>query len=174
MLKNLVELKYNVNFVLLTNQIFYTMMKKILLLILFLESLTFQAQNVVWNTSMDAAIAASNEENKPMLIFFTSSSAPNNLQNEVFKTPDFAVWSRDNVILVKLDLSDMNASDLDKEQNVKLKNAFGVEDLPEVCFANASIRKSKTTFQALGKIGYKPGGAKAWISESEAILHPSE
>jgi protein disulfide-isomerase len=109
-----------------------------------------------------------------MLIFFTASSAPANLQNEVFKTPDFAVWSIDNVILVKLDLSDVNASDSDKEQNVKLKNAFGVEDLPEVCFASASIRKNKTTFQALGKIGYKPGGAKVWISESDAILHPSE
>ncbi len=150
------------------------MIKKILVLILFLVSLTFQAQNIVWKTTMEAAITASNEENKPMLIFFTSSSAPTNLQNEVFKTPDFAVWSRDNVILVKLDLSDINASDADKEQNVKLKNAFGVQDLPEVCFANASIRKSKTTFQALGKIGYKPGGAKAWISESDAILHPSE
>nr|WP_315243657.1 thioredoxin family protein [uncultured Flavobacterium sp.] len=150
------------------------MNKKLLLLIFFLVTITFQAQNLVWKTSMDTAIAASNEENKPMLIFFTASSAPNNLQNEVFKTPDFAVWSRDNVILVKLDLSDANASDTDKEQNVKLKNAFGVEDLPEVCFASASIRKNKTTFQALGKLGYKPGGAKAWISESEAILHPSE
>jgi thioredoxin-related protein len=150
------------------------MIKKLLLLIFFLGSISFQAQNVVWKTSMDAAIAASNEENKPMLIFFTASSAPNNLQNEVFKTPDFAVWSRDNVVLVKLDLSDINTSDGDKEQNIKLKNAFGVEDLPEVCFASASVRKNKTTFQALGKIGYKPGGAKAWISESEAILHPTE
>ena len=137
-------------------------------------SISFQAQNLVWKTSMEAAIIASNDERKPMLIFFTASNAPNNLQNEVFKTPDFAVWSRDNVILVKLDLSDINASDSDKEQNIKLKNAFGVQDLPEVCFASASIRKNKTTFQALGKIGYKPGGAKAWISESDAILHPSE
>jgi hypothetical protein len=71
-------------------------------------------------------------------------------------------------------LKHINASDSDKEQNIKLKNAFGVEDLPEVCFASASIRKNKTTFQALGKIGYKPGGAKVWISESDAILHPSE
>ena len=158
----------------LTNQIFYIMIKKLLLLIFFLGSISFQAQNLVWKTSMDAAITASNDENKPMLIFFTASSAPNNLQNEVFKTPDFAVWSRDNVILVKLDLSDINASDSDKEQNIKLKNAFGVQDLPEVCFASASIRKNKTTFQALGKIGYRPGGAKVWISESDAILHPSE
>lgn len=123
---------------------------------------------------MTDAIAISNEQRKPMLILFTASGVPDNLQNEIFKTPDFAVWSRDNVILVKLDLSDINASDSDKEQNLRLKNAFGVVDLPEVCYASASIRKNKTTFSALGKIAYKPGGARSWISESDAILHPSE
>lgn len=134
-----------------------------------------QAQNnLVWKTNIADAIALSNEQRKPMLILFTASGVPENLQNEIFRTPDFAVWSRDNVILVKLDLSDNSASDSDKEQNVKLKNAFGVEELPQVCFASASMRKNKTTFSALGKIAYKPGGAKAWIAESNALLHPSE
>lgn len=132
------------------------------------------SQNLVWRTNMTDAIAISNELRKPMLIFFTASGVPENLQNEVFKTPDFAVWSRDNVVLVKLDLSDINASESDKEQNVRLKNAFGVEELPEVCFASASIRKNKTTFSALGKLGYKSGGAKSWIAQSNSILHPSE
>ena len=150
------------------------MIKKLLLLILFLGSISFQAQNV-WRTTIDDAIKASNEQRKPMLIFFTALGVPNNLQNEVFNTPDFVIWSRDNVILVKLDLSDNNnVADYDKEQNLKLKNAFGVQELPQVCFAKASIRKSKTTFQALGKSGYKPGGVRAWISESDAILNPSE
>ncbi len=150
------------------------MTKKLLVLLFFLGSFFMQAQTLAWRTSMSDAIAISNDQRKPMLILFTASGVPENLQNEIFKTPDFAVWSRDNVILVKLDLSDMNASDSDREQNVKLKNAFGVEDLPEVCFAMASIRKNKTTFSALGKIAYKPGGAKAWIAESNTILHPPE
>ncbi|CAA9200386.1 thioredoxin family protein [Flavobacterium collinsii] len=150
------------------------MTKKILILLFFFGSIFMQAQNLVWKTNMTDAIALSNEQKKPMLILFTASGVPENLQNEIFKTPDFAVWSRDNVILVKLDLSDSTADESDKEQKLKLKNAFGVEDLPEVCFASASIRKNKTTFSALGKIAYKPGGAKAWIAESNAILHPSE
>ena len=150
------------------------MTKKLLILLFFLGSFFTHAQNVVWRTNMTDAIAISNEQRKPMLILFTASGVPENLQNEIFKTPDFAVWSRDNVILVKLDLSDSASSDGDREQNVKLKNAFGVEELPEVCFALASIRKNKTTFSALGKIAYKPGGAKAWIAESNALLHPSE
>ncbi|KRD11002.1 hypothetical protein ASE21_04570 [Flavobacterium sp. Root901] len=150
------------------------MTKKLLILLFFLGSFFMHAQTLAWRTNMTDAIAISNEERKPMLILFTASGVPENLQNEIFKTPDFAVWSRDNVILVKLDLSDATASDGDKEQNVKLKNAFGVDDLPQVCYAMASIRKNKTTFSALGKISYKPGGAKAWIAESNNILHPSE
>jgi protein disulfide-isomerase len=150
------------------------MTKKLLILLFFLGSFFTHAQNVVWRTNMTDAIAISNEQRKPMLILFTASGVPENLQNEIFKTPDFAVWSRDNVVLVKLDLSDSSASDGGKEQNLRLKNAFGVEELPEVCFALASIRKNKTTFSALGKIAYKPGGAKAWIAESNALLHPSE
>ncbi|KAF2507837.1 MULTISPECIES: thioredoxin family protein [Flavobacterium] len=150
------------------------MTKKLLFLLFFLGSFFMQAQNLLWKTNMADAIAMSNEQRKPMLILFTASGVPENLQNEIFKTPDFAVWSRDNVILVKLDLSDNSASDSDKEQNLRLKSAFGVEELPQVCFASASIRKTKTTFSALGKISYKPGGAKAWIAESNAILHPSE
>lgn len=157
-----------------TNQNHYTMTKKLLILLFFLGSYFLHSQNLVWRTNMTDAIAISNELGKPMLILFTASGVPDNLQNEIFKTPDFAVWSRDNVVLVKLDLSDASKDESDKEQNVKLKNAFGVEDLPEVCFASASIRKNKTTFSALGKIAYKPGGAKAWIAESNAILHPSE
>ncbi|MFG4001110.1 thioredoxin family protein [Flavobacterium aquidurense] len=150
------------------------MTKKLLILLFFLGSFLLHSQNLVWRTNMTDAIAISNELRRPMLILFTASGVPENLQNEIFKTPDFAVWSRDNVVLVKLDLSDPNADQSDKDQNVKLKNAFGVQDLPEVCFASASVRKNKTTFSALGKIAYKPGGAKAWIAESNAILHPSE
>ena len=150
------------------------MTKKLLALVFFIGSFMMQAQNLAWRTNMTDAIAISNEQKKPMLILFTASGVAENVQNEIFKTCDFAVWSRDNVVLVKLDLSDMNASDSDREQNVKLKNAFGVQDLPEVCFAMASVRKNKTTFSALGKIAYKPGGAKAWIAESNAILHPVE
>ncbi|MFD1603635.1 thioredoxin family protein [Flavobacterium artemisiae] len=150
------------------------MTKKLLILLFFLGSFFMQAQTLAWRTSMTDAIAISNEERKPMLILFTGAGVSDNLQNEIFKTPDFAVWSRDNVVLVKLDLSDSSASDGDREQNLKLKNAFGVQDLPEVCFALATVRKNKTTFSALGKIAYKPGGAKAWIAESNLILHPVE
>jgi hypothetical protein len=150
------------------------MIKKLLIGLFLLGSFFLHSQNLIWRTSMASAIEKSNELRKPMLILFTATGVAPNLQNEILKSPDFAAWSRDNVILVKLDLSDATASDSDKEQIVKLKNAFGVQELPEVCFASAFIRKSKTTFNALGKIAYKPGGVKAWIAESNAILHAND
>ncbi|PWB24900.1 thioredoxin family protein [Flavobacterium sp. HTF] len=147
------------------------MNRKLLFLLFFLVTFLVKSQNLVWTTDMTEAIAMSNEKRKPMLIFFTAPGAAENLQNEVFKSPEFEKWSRNNVILVKLDLSDSSSNEI-KEQNSKLRTAFNVVDLPQVCFASATIRKGKTMFDTHGKLSYIPGGARAWIAESEAILNP--
>jgi hypothetical protein len=148
------------------------MSKKILILLFFLASFLLHAQNLVWKTTMTDAVAAGIEQKKPLLIYFTIEGAPQKIQTEIFNTPDFAVWSRDNVILVKLDLSDPKISDAEREQNVKLKSAFGVEELPQVCFTIGSVRKEKTTFNLLGKMPYRPGGAIPWLKQSTLILNP--
>jgi hypothetical protein len=148
------------------------MTRKLLIPLFFITSFFAEAQNIVWKTNFNDAITVSNDEKKPMLIYFTIDGAPKNIETEIFKTPDFAVWSRDNVVLVKLDLSDQSVSEAVRDQNIKIKNAFGVEELPQVCFAMASVRKGKTTFNALGKVAYKPGGAKPWINDCNLLLRP--
>ncbi|MEO6176450.1 MAG: thioredoxin family protein [Flavobacterium circumlabens] len=149
------------------------MNRKLLILLFFLVTFLMKAQNGVWTTNVTDAIALSNEQRKPLLILFTGTGASESIQREVFNTPEFQNWSRKKVILVKLDLSADTSSDV-KEQNIKLKNAFSIVDLPEVCFAFANTRNGKTMFQALGKLSYKNEGARSWISESELILNPSE
>ncbi len=121
---------------------------------------------------MNDAIVASDTQKRPLLIFFTATGTPQKIQGDIFATPDFAVWSRDNVILVKLDLSDTSVSDVVKEQNVKLKNALGIDELPQVCLLMASVRKGKTTFNNLGLVPYRQAGAKAWIADANLILNP--
>jgi len=121
---------------------------------------------------MTEAVALGIEQRKPLLIYFTIAGAPQKLQTEIFNTPDFAVWSRDNVVLVKLDLSDPDISDAERDQNTKLKTALGVDELPEVCFTISSVRKTKTTFNFLGKMPYQPGGAKSWIKQANLLLNP--
>ncbi|KLT71504.1 MULTISPECIES: hypothetical protein [Flavobacterium] len=149
------------------------MNRKLLLLLFFLVTFLMNAQNAGWTTNVTDAIALSAEQRRPMLILFTAASASDNLQEEVFGTPEFEKWSRKNVILVKLDLSDFSSS-LIKEQNVRLKNAFEIIELPQVCIVNGAIRNGKTTFDMLGKVSYRNGGARSWISECDSILNPSE
>lgn len=150
------------------------MSRKLLILFLLLSANLTQSQNLEWKTDMTEAINQSNEQRKPMLILFTAGGVSDALQNEVFKTPDFEKWSRKNVILVKLDLSDPNIAIEVREQNQMLKNAFGVENVPEVCYASAILRKGKTNFNTLGKLSYSSGGVKTWITKSDLILNPEE
>lgn len=148
------------------------MTQKLLILLLFLGSSFLHSQNLVWKTDMNDAFLMSDEQRKSLLIFFTATGTSQSIQNEVFATPDFAVWSRDNVVLLKLDLSDSSVSEAVKEQNFKLKNALGVEDLPQVCLAIVSIRKNKPTINKLGLLAYKFGGAKQWIDDARVMLRP--
>ncbi len=119
---------------------------------------------------MNDAIKVCDEQRKPLLIFFTATGISQAIQNDVFATPDFADWSDNNIVLLKLDLSDSALSDEDKEQNRKLKEALGIDELPQVCLATASIRRNKPTINKLGLLDYKFGGAKKWISDAKAIL----
>lgn len=145
------------------------MKQKLLFLLFFLASFLLHSQGVAWKTNMNDAILLSTEERKPLLILFTSGNVSQKIQNEVFATPDFIDWSED-IVLLKLDLSDASIPDTEKEQNVKLKEALGIDELPKICLATSSIRKNKPTINKLGLLDYKEGGAKKWISEAKNVL----
>jgi protein disulfide-isomerase len=130
-----------------------------------------QSQVVNWNNDISTAITASNKDKKPMLILFTDSNTNKGLLNaQILNTLDFALWSRDNVILVKLDLTDDETNQY-LTRNLTLKKAFGVQALPEICFSRAGIRKEKITYELIGKTGFKPGGVKSWITDATEILN---
>ncbi|MBP4142885.1 thioredoxin family protein [Flavobacterium sp. I-SCBP12n] len=147
------------------------MCKKILLSLTLLLSLSIEAQVLNWNTDINDAITASKDQKKPLLILFTNNNDSDRLlDSQILKTLDFALWSRDNVILVKLDLNP-GPNNENIERNQSLQKAFGVEELPQICYTNATIRKNKINYGLLGKIGYKPGGVKSWIDASTKILN---
>lgn len=145
------------------------MKQKLLFLLFFFGSFLLHSQSVLWKTNMNEAILLSDEERKPILIFFTAGPISQQMQNEVFATPDFIDWS-ENVVLLKLDLSDAAIPSTEREQNLRLKEALGVEELPQVCLATASVRKNKPTINKLGLLDYKEGGVKKWVSEAKRVL----
>lgn len=152
-------------------------MKKILLIaFLTLTSMSIQAQEeLTWHTDMSKATDISIKENKPMFLFFTGSDWCGwciRLQKEVFKTPEFVKWAKDNVVLVELDFPRKNEqTDAVKMQNAQLQQQLQVRGYPTVWFVSAAkTADAKVNLTALGSTGYVAGGPKVWIDGANQII----
>ena len=152
-------------------------MKKILVIaFLTLTSMSMQAQEeLTWHTDMSKATDISIKENKPMFLFFTGSDWCGwciRLQKEVFKTPEFIKWAKDNVVLVELDFPRKNEqTDAVKMQNAQLQQQLQVRGYPTVWFVSAAkTAEAKVNLNALGSTGYVAGGPKVWIDGANQII----
>lgn len=151
-------------------------MKKIYLIaVFFIGLISSQAQELKWHTDVKEAIAIGNQENKPLLLFFTGSDWCGwciRLQKEVLLTPEFTKWANEKVILVELDYPrSVPQTPEVKQQNAELQNAFGIQGFPTVYFATAATKDGKVNFQGLGRTGYVAGGAMAWLEVANGILN---
>ncbi|WP_296686107.1 thioredoxin family protein [Flavobacterium sp.] len=150
-------------------------MKKIIITLVFvLGSISLQAQELYWETNVNKAIEVSKKTKKPLLLFFTGSDWCGwciRLQKEVLRTPEFATWAKDNVVLVELDYprSKPQTNEI-KQQNGQLQQIFGIQGYPTVFFSNVQESAGKINFQALGNTGYVAGGPKAWLAVADGIL----
>jgi len=150
-------------------------MKKIFItLLIVLGSFAVQAQELKWETDINQAMKISNKTKKPLLLFFTGSDWCGwciRLQKEVLKTPEFAKWAKENVVLVELDFPRAAPqSDAIKMQNSGLQQAFGVQGYPTVWFATAKQKDGKPSFTGIGSTGYVAGGPSAWLATADGIL----
>jgi protein disulfide-isomerase len=150
-------------------------MKKIFITLFFLAaSFAVEAQELVWETNVNKAMEVSNKTKKPMLLFFTGSDWCGwciRLQKEVLKTPEFAKWAKENVVLVELDYPRKAPQSPEiKKQNNELQQAFGIQGFPTIYFANATTKDGKVNFQGLGNTGYVAGGPGAWLAVADGIL----
>jgi protein disulfide-isomerase len=150
-------------------------MKKIFITLFFLvASFAVEAQELVWETNVNKAMEVSNKTKKPMLLFFTGSDWCGwciRLQKEVLKTPEFAKWAQENVVLVELDYPRKAPQTPEiKKQNNELQQAFGIQGFPTIYFANATTKDGKVNFQGLGNTGYVAGGPSAWLAVADGIL----
>ncbi len=152
---------------------------KSIFFILFISILSMaRSQELTWYTDMNKAVEISNKENKPLFLFFTGSDWCGwciRLQNEVFKTPEFIAWAKENVILVEVDFPRKTVqTDALKNQNASLNQLFEVRGYPTVWFVNSSIVDGKTNLEKLGSQGYVAGGPVVWIGGANQILGKTE
>lgn len=160
-------------------------MKKIVfLVVVFFSLFTMHAQGksdnakasgLTWHTDVKEAMAVSNKENKPLLLFFTGSDWCGwciKLQNEVLKTADFKKWAAENVVLVELDFPRKNLQTPEMQnQNNQILQAFGVQGFPTIHLAKAVQKDGQVNFQGLGSTGYVPGGPNAFLEVANGIIH---
>ncbi len=150
-------------------------MKKLaLVVLLMIGSYKATAQDQVWYDNLDKAMEVSNKTKKPMMLFFTGSDWCGwciRLQKEVFKTPEFTAWAKDNVVLVELDFPRRKqlAPEI-RTQNMQLQQTFGVQGYPTVWFAKGTKKDGKVNFEQLGRTGYVAGGPSAWLTGANQIL----
>ena len=138
--------------------------------------MSIQAQEeLTWHTDMSKATDISIKENKPMFLFFTGSDWCGwciRLQKEVFKTPEFVKWAKDNVVLVELDFPRKNnQTDAVKMQNAQLQQQLQVRGYPTVWFVKAmKMDGNKVNLNAIGSTGYVAGGPFEWLKVANSIL----
>jgi len=153
-----------------------TMKKILILLLVALGSFSAKAQeSAEWHTDFNKAMAISNKTHKPLFMFFTGSDWCGwcmKLQKEVFKTPEFEKWAKDNVVLLELDFPKRTPqSDEIKQQNANLNSFFQVRGYPTVWVADVTkTDDGKIQFSARGSSGYVAGGPSAWLEGANKIL----
>ena len=159
-------------------------MKTIALLsFLFLTSLSSIAQksakeDLVWHTDLNKAIALSNKEHKPMMLFFTGSDWCGwcvKLQKEVFTQSEFKQWAEDNVILVEVDFPRANIQTEEvKTQNRMLQQQFAVRGYPTCWFVRPEkMSDGKTNLVQIGSKGYEAGGPANWTLGAGMLIKPN-
>lgn len=135
---------------------------------------TTQAQELTWHNDLSKASEIAMKSNKPLMLFFTGSDWCGwcmRLQKEVFLTPDFTKWAKDNVVLVELDFPRRKQLPDDiKKQNADMEQLFGIRGYPTVWFVTAANKDGKVNFDRLGSTGYVAGGPSKWLEGANNII----
>ena len=151
------------------------MKKTLIICTILIGSLSLYSQeNDGWLINFDKAAELSMKTGKPILANFTGSDWCGwciRLKKEVFVTPSFKKWAKENVILLELDYPRLTPQTEEiKKQNRELQQFFKVRGYPTLHMFNVGIAEGKTQITALGKMGYIAGGPTPWIANANNYL----
>lgn len=131
----------------------------------FLYSAAVQAEGL-WLTDYEAALKQAKAENKRVLLDFTGSDWCGwciKLKKEVFNTPEFETYAKNNLVLVELDFPQSKPQTAAvKKQNAELAAKFGIRGYPTIIIVDGDGKP-------LGKLGYMPGGPRKFIEALDKV-----
>lgn len=122
-----------------------------------------------WTTSYPEAVDQANEQNAPIMLFFSGSDwCPwcRKLNAEVFDTPAFSAWSNQRVVPMMVDFPKTRTLPGPlANQNNRLLDRYRqhLAGFPTALF----IRPDGTV---VGKLGYEPDGLLTWIDKAQRIV----
>ena len=122
----------------------------------------------VWFESFAKAAAEAESNDKLILADFTGSDWCHwcvKLKQDVFDTPEFKSWAKDNVVLLELDFPRKSTVSLAiREQNEMLKSRYNVSSFPTVLILDAAGN-------VRAKMGYERGKSPSeWVQLAESRL----
>ena len=128
-----------------------------------------------WLVNLQEAQALSQKTGKPIMANFTGTDWCSwciKLKKEVFLTPEFKSWAKENVILLELDFPKRFQLPAEiKQQNYQMSQALGVRGYPTIWFFTLSNNdQGQITINQIGTTGYVQGGPSAYIAKSNQIL----
>ena len=125
------------------------------------------AEDINWLTDHAAAVKASQEQKKPLFLFFTGSDWCGwckKLVAEVLTKDEFKAYASKNLIMLEVDFPRGKSQSREvKAQNQKLQDQYQIEGYPTVVLLDPAGTQK-------GGMGYMPGGPKAFIAEVEKVL----
>jgi len=132
------------------------------------ESLVSSAGRVDWHESWETAVSESRSTGRPILADFTGSDWCHwctKLKQDVFESPSFREWSKENVVLLEIDFPKRRnqAADI-KQQNEQLAARYRISSYPTVLMLAPDG-------QVIGQVKYQQGmSATSWVQAANALL----
>jgi protein disulfide-isomerase len=131
----------------------------------------FAANPPGWTDDYEKAVEKAKAEKKNVLLDFTGSDwcgFCKALDKEVFATPKFKSWAKDNVVLVKVDFPHSTPQSAKiKQQNSDLKSKYPTGGFPTIVITDPDGK------ELVKKVGYKPGsGPAAYLENLQGVSKP--
>ena len=123
----------------------------------------------IWHEDFSRARAIAEQKGRLLLLDFTGSNSCGwciMLKIEVFETDTFWKWAQENVVLVEVDFPRHKSQPAAvRAQNERLKRKYRdrIRGYPTVLFV-------KPNGEVVGRSGYRPDGARAWIDHANSII----
>jgi protein disulfide-isomerase len=146
-------------------------MKKLVLALVagFLAFTCVARAEVTWGTDLPAALAQAKKEKKLVVMDFTGSDWCGwciKLKKEVFDTPEFAKYAKDNLVMVEVDFPTekklkQQSAEL-RKANDALKDKYKPDGFPTIVVLNGDGK------EVWKQVGYMAGGTKAWTEKLDA------